>query len=472
MTSFDLTNLIETLQGRPRGEFAGLRVSGIGIDSRTIEPGELFWAIRGERHDGHQFLDDARQRGAVAAVVDRAVEEIDLPQIVVGDTVAALGTLARHHRNRQPGIVIGVTGSVGKTSARQMLHQLLGSKYAGIQSPRNYNNRIGVPLSLLRMRPEHEFAVIEVAASAPGEIRELGAMTRHEVALITSIAEAHLEGFGSIDRILESKAELIETLDRGGFAVLNGDDARLLELSKTLTCPVILYGWGVQNHFQATVVGRDAAGWDFEINGEPFSLPAVSRALLSTAAGVVAIATELGMEIDEIREGLRRFTAPPGRAELKSIGPWTVIDDTYNASPLSVKAACHTLADWPEAARKVLVLGDMLELGDEARRLHREIGVAIGSADIDCLVAHGEFAPQVAASAAQSSTRPRQIADCPHPETLEFILDCWLRPGDLILVKGSRGMRMERVLDWLESRAEQFEQETETEAGRPRRAAA
>lgn len=472
MQSLPLTNLIDILQGRTSGDLVGKNADSVSIDSRTIEAGELFWAIEGESHDGHDFLADAERKGAVAAVVSRVIAEIKIPQIIVEDTTEALGRLARRHRDQQPGIVIGVTGSVGKTTARHMLHCLLSQKYSGIQSPSNFNNQIGVPLSLLQMKPEHEFAVIELAASAPGEIRELGTITRHEVALITSIAEAHLAGFGSIDTILASKAELIETLDEGGFAVLNGDDARLYELSKTLTCPVLLYGRGHQNHFQFTIADREPAGWNFEVNGEPFFLPTVNQALISTAAGAIAIATELGLDIEEIRAGLKQFSPPPSRCELKSIGPWSVIDDTYNASPLSVKAACQTLTDWTTPHRKFLILGDMLELGDDAKRLHSETASAIGAAGIDFLIAHGEFSAEVASNAGRSGTPSHQIADCPTLETMEFILDCWLQPGDVILVKGSRGMRMERIIHWLEQRAAELEQETETHKARPQRAAA
>ncbi|HSG71590.1 MAG TPA: UDP-N-acetylmuramoyl-tripeptide--D-alanyl-D-alanine ligase [Planctomycetaceae bacterium] len=472
MPSLLLTNLTDILQARVSGDLAGRSFSSVSIDSRTIEAGELFWAIEGPHHDGHNYLAEAERQGAVAAVVSRVIDDLHIPQIIVEETTAALGRFARWHRDQQPGIVIGVTGSVGKTTARHMLHGLLSHKYSGIQSPFNFNNQVGVPLSLLQMQPEHEFAVIELAASAPGEIRELGSITRHEVAWITSIAEAHLEGFGSIDQILTSKAELLETLDEGGFAVLNGDDARLYELSKTLSCPVLLYGRGHQNHFQATIVNREPSGWNFEVNGELFFLPAVNPALISTAAGAIAIATELGMDIDEIRTGLRHFTPPSSRCELKTIGPWTVIDDTYNASPLSVRAACQTLTDWTTPHRKFLILGDMLELGLDAKRLHSETASAIGSAGIDYLIAHGEFSAEVASKAARSGTAPHQIADCPTLETIDFTLDCWLQPGDVILVKGSRGMRMERIISWLEQRAAELQQETKTHQARPRRAAA
>jgi UDP-N-acetylmuramoyl-tripeptide--D-alanyl-D-alanine ligase len=351
-------------------------------------------------------------------------------------------------------MVIGVTGSVGKTTTRQMIHSVLSARYRGVQSPRNYNNQFGVPLSLLEIGPQDEYAVIEIGASAPGEVAHLGKTVQHEVAVITSVAEAHLSGFGSIENVLSSKTELVDTLGVGGFVVLNGDDSRLLEYAKQIEHPVYLCGFGPQNHFQVELKQMTAEGMQFKINGEAFHLPVLGRHFLSAAAAAVAIATELGLEVEQIQAGLSRFQPVDGRCSPKKIGPWTVIDDTYNSSPRSMYAACRLLAEWPDSgSRKILVAEDMLELGKSARAYHRLLGEYITGANIDFLLTHGEFAQVVASAAVKRGMAPHQIAVCESLETLELILDCWLKPHDVILVKGSRGMRMERVVESLEEEA-------------------
>lgn len=430
-----------------------MEFSRVRLDSRQCGPGDVFWAVPGERFDGHQFISDAFKRGATAAVVSQPLLK-KLPQVVVENTVEALSEFANWYRRQQASMVIGVTGSVGKTTTRQMIHEVLSARYRGVQSPRNYNNQFGVPLSLLEINPQDEYAVIEIGASAPGEVLQLGQTVQHEVAVITSVSEAHLSGFGSIENVLSSKTELVETLGDGGFVVLNGDDSRLLEYSQQVEHPVYLCGFGPQNHFQVELKQMTAEGMQFEINGESFHLPVLGRHFLNAAAIAVAIATELGLEVEQIQAGLSRFQPVDGRCAPKTIGPWTVIDDTYNSSPRSMHAACRLLADWPDPqARTILVVGDMLELGKSARAYHRQLGGYISGANIDFLLTHGEFAQVVASSAIKRGMAAHQIAVCESLETLELILDCWLKPHDVILVKGSRGMKMERIVEWLEDAA-------------------
>ena len=419
------------------------------LDSRKCRPGDLFWAVRGENQDGHNFIADAINRGAIAAVVSQPLHK-PIPQIVVDETHSALGQFANWHRNQQSGMVIGVTGSVGKTTTRHMIHTVLSEKYDGVQSPKNFNNQFGVPLSLLSMSTDDEFAVIEIAASAPGEVAELGKIAEHEVAVITSIAEAHLAGFGSLERVLESKCELVETLNDSGFVVLNGDDPRLLEYSRQLKKPFYLCGFGPQNHFQIEAVNMTSSGMTFEINGQKFQTSVLGRHFLNAAAISVAIATELGLEVEEIQAGLSQYEPISGRCAPLQIGAWTAIDDTYNASPRSMHAACRLLAEWPESHQKILVAGDMLELGESAVQYHRHLGHTIAESNIDFLITHGEFSESVASAAVNAGMAAHQIAVCDSFETMEVVLDCWLQPNDVVLVKGSRAMKMERALDLIE----------------------
>ncbi|MBD3675146.1 MAG: UDP-N-acetylmuramoyl-tripeptide--D-alanyl-D-alanine ligase [Planctomycetaceae bacterium] len=456
MTPLSFAQLVSAVDGRqhPHGECPNVTFHSVQLDSRKCREGDLFWAVRGENEDGHHFIADAFQRGAVAAVVSQPLQQ-SLPQIIVDDTITALGAFGNWYRRRQSGLVIGVTGSVGKTTTRNMIHTVLSGHYRGVQSPQNFNNQFGVPLSLLSMSEEDEFAVIEVGASAPGEVAQLGKIAEHEVAVITSIAEAHLSGFGSLERTLESKCELIDTLSESGFVVLNGDDPRLLEYSETLEKPFYLCGFGPQNHFRIEAVEMTADGMNFQINGQQLHLPVCGRHFLNAAAIAVAIASELGMEVEEVQSGFSSFTPGSGRCAATEIGPWTVIDDTYNASPRSMHAACRLLSEWPDSsASRILVVGDMLELGESAVAYHRHLGHTIAESDIDFLIAHGDFAKTVAAAASHAGMPGHQIAVCPSFEIMEVLLDCWLQPGDVLLAKGSRAMKMERTLDILTELAE------------------
>lgn len=465
-------NLIAATVGRfdaaapPRESF-----SGVSIDSRTTGRGEVFWALAGETHDGHNFLEQARQRGALAAVVERPIDS-PLPQLLVADSIRALGDFAGWYRERQSALIVGVTGSVGKTTTRRMIHSVLGSAYRGLESPKNFNNRYGVPLSLLSLGSEHEYGVIEMGASAPGEILELGRVARHEIAVITAISEAHLEGFGTLDRVAAAKSEILETLSGGGFAVLNGDCPRVRGVASRTDRPVLFCGFGENNHYRIEHVRALESGLEFRVNGERFTLPAVGRHLLMSAAIAVAIGSEIGLSVADIDAGLRTFTPVEGRCVPRRIGDWTVIDDTYNASPLSMEAACRLLAEWPGAGRRVLVAGDMLELGVDAPRHHRELGRLVAESSIDFLIAHGEFAQDVAEAARRCGAAPHQLADCPTEEVIQLTLDCWLQPGDVVLVKGSRGMRMERIVAGLERLANAREDAHQTQTARPLRACA
>lgn len=456
MNPLPLTQLVSTLNGRqhPPGESLDVRFQTVQLDSRKCREGDLFWAVRGEKLDGHHFIADAFKRGAVAAVVSQPLHQ-PLPQVIVDDTITALGDFGNWYRRQQSGLVIGVTGSVGKTTTRHMIHSVLSARFQGVQSPQNFNNQFGVPLSLLSMSDDDEFAVIEVAASGPGEVAQLGQIAEHEVAVITSIAEAHLSGFGTLEATLKSKCELVDTLSETGFVVLNGDDPRLLSYSETLEKPHYLCGFGPQNHFQIEDVQMDSDGMTFDINGQEFHLPVLGRHFLNAAAIAVAIATELGQEVEEIQNGLSNFMPETGRCAPQQIEPWTVIDDTYNASPRSMHAACRLLDEWPDTSvHKILVVSDMLELGESSVQYHQHLGHTIAESNIDFLITHGEFAKTVATAAFNAGMSGHQIAVSPSFETIEVLLNCWLQPNDVVLVKGSRATKMERTLDILADLAE------------------
>jgi UDP-N-acetylmuramoyl-tripeptide--D-alanyl-D-alanine ligase len=305
---------------------------------------------------------------------------------------------------------------------------------------------VGVPLSLLEIEPRHEYAVIEFGASHVGEIAALAKMAQPEAAVITTIAPAHLADFGSMEQISIAKGELVEAIPSLGFVALNGDDERVRELASRSACRVITFGEGSD----CDVRGRNACVANdritFDVDGAPFSLRAIGRHHLTAALASVAVGRELGLSDHEIAAGLSRFEAVGGRCHGRRIGPWTVIDDTYNANPASMLAACHALRDWQGARNRWLVLGDMLSLGPNSAAFHRELGRSAAEAGIDGVAALGAFADDVIAAAKAHGMSSGRLGTFRNAETLMATLDCWLETDDVVLVKGSRGMQMEQIV--------------------------
>lgn len=421
----------------------------IATDSRQVRPGDLFWALVGERHDGHNYLKEAFQAGAAAAVVERAPDQVAGPVIQVEDTLLALWDFAEYYRRQFDTLVIGVTGSVGKTTTRRMIHSALGANFRGIQSPQNYNNHIGVPLSLLQLDGNDEFAVLELGASSVGEIADLAEIAQPEMGVLTAIRPAHLDEFGSIENIVRAKSELLEALPESGIAVLNGDDDRVRQTADAARCTVRTVGERNDNDLVAHWVRMENGSLRFCVDDDEYEVPAIGRHHLTAALAAIAIAREVGMRSDEIADGLRMFEPAPGRCHLQRIGRWSVIDDTYNANPSSVQAACRVLHDWQGAKKKILVLGDMLCLGDHSEAFHREIGEFAAQSGIEQVIAVGSQAAAVTGSAREAGMDAGRLGACRDLDTAMMLLDCWLEPGDVVLVKGSRGMRMERVVEQL-----------------------
>ena len=434
----------------------------VEIDSRCVRPGDIFWALRGEHHDGHEFLIEARHRKAGTAIVcrDRLAQAQEAwkcgsghdpvpPLIVVEDTLTALAEFARWYRSQQEGLVVGVTGSFGKTTTREMIHAVLSAAHPGVRSLKNFNNHIGLPLSLLELDQSHEFAVLELGASAVGEIAMLAEIAQPEVGVITGIGLAHVEGFGSPEQIVLGKGELLEALPATGFAILPGDDPLTRGMAERSSCPVLFVGESEGNHVRATNVRVANQRLMFEVDHVDYEVPVTGRHFLRAALSALAIAREIGLSPLQIAAGFARFQSVAGRCQVHQIGPWTVIDDTYNANPASMRAACETLRDWQGAHKRLLITGDMLELGSHTAQSHVELGRAAAEAHVDGLLVFGEQSENVIRGALEGGLRPSRLAQCDHFEILLTVLDCVLEPGDVLLVKGSRGMRMERVIEWL-----------------------
>lgn len=459
-------DLLAATGGQPSSE---VRLDGhaglVRTDSRQVTPGDVFWALPGTRADGHDFVGEALRRGAECCVVETDRPAFTgHPRIVVRDSLTALGDFARQHRRASDAMVIGITGSVGKTTTRTMLHAVLSQRFTGCQSPANFNNHVGVPLSLLEIRDRDEFAVIEMGASAVGEIARVAEIARPEAAIITSVAPAHLGDFGSLDAIAQTKGELVEAIPADGFVVLNGDNPRVRDMARRTAARVILVGENPGNDLSPTRIVSTNDLLSITVDSTTFRLKAIGKHHVLSALACLAVAREIGLSDAEIARGFENFQAVPGRCQRLKIGPWTVIDDTYNASPSSMAAACDVLKNWKNAPHKWLVLGDMLALGPESAAFHRDLGALAAEADLNGLAAIGDFASDVVTAVKANGMDPGQLAICQDVSSLMLHLDCWLSPGDVVLIKGSRDMRMERVIEGLKDLAHREEQVSQRRA--------
>ncbi|MFO0962960.1 MAG: UDP-N-acetylmuramoyl-tripeptide--D-alanyl-D-alanine ligase [Phycisphaerales bacterium] len=446
-----------------------LVASGVATDTREPMRGALFVALRGERFDAHQFLAQAAAAGAVAALVDRKAGSYErppgLPLLEVGDTRAALADLARTWRARLRGKVVAITGSSGKTTTRRLVHAALGTTMSGSASPKSYNNDIGVPLTILGADAAHGYLVAEIGMSNPGEIAPLSRLAAPQVAIITMAGRAHLGGMGSVDAIIQEKSSLVDGLHTTGIALVNGDQPRLVAAVQARLKPgVRLVTFGTSPGCQWRLVGRQALGERQSVRiAEPdgtewsceLGLPGDYNAMNALAAA--ACARLLGVDPARVGAAFAAIAPSEMRMVRQELGGLAVYNDAYNANPDAVQAALRAFAELGAGARRrVAVLGDMLELGDASAALHAEVARAAVASGAGLLVFVG------AESAHGAQEARRLVAEGGAPEILHVpALDDAgvariaqaLRPGDAILLKGSRGSRMERLVQALAARA-------------------
>lgn len=452
---------------RPR---EGASPQGASIDTRSLKPGQVFFAIKGQRVDGHAYLDAAAAAGASLAVIDTPETSGDLGRfhgamgvLRVESTPAALLRLgAACRRAMGTTRVISIGGSNGKTTTTRLVEAVLASRLRGTASPKSFNNALGVPLTLLNAAPGDAFVAAEVGTNAPGEIAELASVVRPDAAVITSIGREHLEGLGSLEGVAREEAAILPELAPGGTAILNADAPHLLDLARTMLAgrrdvAVVTFGAAEGADLRLTAIEQDRGGIIATINGrETYRAPLLGRHNAWNVAAAVAVGKRLGLDAAAINEGLARAKAPEHRLTRVSAAGVEVIDDSYNANPESMRAALETFAEVAsEAPRRVLILGDMLELGPDAGALHAEIGRYAGelrAAEAAMFVGPLSEAGARAMSAAAPRTAVRHFAD-KGEATIEAIAGV-LRPGDCVLLKGSRGMGLERVLAALTARSE------------------
>jgi UDP-N-acetylmuramoyl-tripeptide--D-alanyl-D-alanine ligase len=436
------------------------RVAGVSIDSRTIRVGELFFAIHGPRHDGHDHVAAALERGALAAVVaeSRARQFPDALRgscLVVDDTLRALHQLATAVRLAWGKKIAGVTGSVGKTTTKEILAALLGAKLRVLKSEGNFNNAYGLPLTLFRLEDEHDAAVLEMGMSRRYELQELAAIAKPDVGVVTRVAPAHLEFFASVEEIALAKRELIEGLNgRDSVAVLNADDPLVAAFASHAPGRVLTYGIDNPGDYRAEAIeDRGALGSAFVLveNGKRtrLELALPGRHVISNALGALAAASVWGIGAAEAQTVFRTLHAPAMRGELlRFTNGAALINDSYNSSPAALQAMIKVLAATPGYRRRILAAGEMRELGATSAQLHREAGkFAAETKKIDWVVAvEGDAADIVEGAVAGGVPRSQTKVFASSEEAAKFLAD-FVAPGDLLLVKGSRGVKMERVVE-------------------------
>ena len=450
MQSIDINDVIKTIQGTAVGPTCG-SITSICTDTRKLIPGALFFALKGENTDGHIYVKNALNAGALAVVVEKEIPDLSGTQLIVPDALHALGVLASYYRSRFHIPMIGLTGSVGKTSTREMIACALSSRYKTHSNAKNYNNEIGVPLTLFGLEEKHQAGVLEMAMRGKGQIASLAQMVKPTVGIITNIGLSHIEILGSRDEIAQAKSELLEYLPDDGFVALNAEDDYFDLLSMKAPCRVVSYGIEKRTDLCASgITFRNGGEPSFMINGRPINLriPGVHHIINATAA--CAVAVSLGVSVEESIEALEEYDAPEMRLQvLHTPFEHTVLNDTYNAAPDSMRSALETLRVIGRGkGRTVAILGDMKELGDRSEAAHRYVGEMAGACCTGPVITVGDDSLHISRSAATILGSDQVVHFTSMAEAMEQI-PALLHNGDIVLIKGSRAMQMERLLDIL-----------------------
>jgi len=428
---------------------------GYSIDSRTLQPGDLFFAVRGERLDGHDYVEAALAKGAVAAVVESAQARRfgdHSKLLVVEDCLHALQRLGAAVRRLWGKPVIGVTGSAGKTTTKECIAHVLGARHHVLKSQGNLNNHFGMPLQLLKLQPEHDIAVIEMGMSHAGEITALAELAKPDCGVVTMVAPVHLEFFDSVAAIARAKYELIESLHAGGIAVLNADDEYVSQFGRDFHGRVVMFGLHKPADVSAqNIQSRGSEGSSFEIvaNGKRARaiLPLLGEHNIYNALAGVAVGLQYGVPLDVAAESLASLSAGDKRGEILHIAGATVINDCYNSNPKALDSMVRSLARIP-AQRRIVIAGEMLELGPAGEEMHRQAGESMATQGVDQLIGVRGLAQAMVEGARQAGVKAEFVST---PEEAGEWLRREIRPGDVVLLKASRGVRLERALErWRE----------------------
>jgi UDP-N-acetylmuramoyl-tripeptide--D-alanyl-D-alanine ligase len=446
---------IARLTGGRLERSSGRPIRGAAVDSRRVQPGNLFVALPGERTDGHEHLAAAVEAGAAALLVSRpgalpeAIGEVSL--IRVAHPLAALHALAGAWRSRFDPLTVGITGSIAKTSTKEAVAAVLATRLRTLKTEGNENNEIGLPLTVLRLAADDRALVLEMGMYVEGEIADLVRIARPRIGVVTAVQPVHLARIGSIDAIETEKGRLVESLPPGGTAILNADDPRVARMAERTGARVLTYGFDPRADVRAEAIesiGADGMRFDLRsaTGGRPITISLLGRHAVHNALAAAAVGIAAGLDLEAIAAGLAADRGAAHRGELIRLGDVTVFDDSYNAAPASMLAALDVLAGL--RGRRIAVLGEMLELGDESAAGHRQVGQAAGQI-ADLLIVVGDAAEDIAAGALETGLEPERILRVADGEAAHDALRPRLIPGDVVLVKASRGIGLDRLVDAL-----------------------
>ncbi len=452
MPEITLKQIIQWCRGQLIGGDPQQQVTGVSIDSRALQPGELFVALKGERHDAHDFINKDLCAKAGALLVRDAYawacrsDSVATPMIAVLDTLTALQEVSRHYRLQHDVPGVAVTGSNGKTTTKDLIARVLGATRSVHATRGNLNNHIGLPLTLLGLENHHHMLVVELGMNHPGEIDQLAALARPQVGVITNVGPVHLEFMGTLENVYAAKLELaghVQTL------FVNGDDPQLLARAQKLQKNVRTFGFGEHCDFVAHSVQVGAAANRFSVQNQAFEIVLPGRHNIYNALGAIAVARYFGDDWGAIADALNSAKITGLRSEVIRLKNLTILNDSYNANPQSMRAALQMLREYEPAKRRVAVLGDMFELGETALQHHYELGQFVAELKIDALIAIGAYAQTVLDGAIANSFDKNRILAIELSENAAPLIRERLEPDDVVLIKGSRGMKMERLVQAL-----------------------
>lgn len=452
MKNLTLKNITKACNGIYHGEEAFLdkEISSVTTDSRTVTDGSLFFAITGERRDGHDYIPGTYEKGALCCISERELPCESHPYIQVSSSLEALKALASFYRDSLDIKVIGITGSVGKTSTKEMIASVLEQKYNVLKTLGNFNNAIGLPLTIFRLREEHEIAVLEMGISEFGEMTVLTNIAKPDVVVMTNIGQCHLESLKSRDGILKAKSEIFECINPNGAIFLNGDDDKLSTLKEVKGITPHFFGLDTQLEAYADAVkdmGLEGTACTIHLTDNRISttISVPGHHMLYNALAGASIGRYLGLSDEQIKAGIEALRPVSGRNNLIKTNGMSVIDDCYNANPVSMKASIDVISS--AIGRKVCILGDMFELGKKEKQLHYEVGTHLASKNIDVLITVGTLAKELATGASVDSHL--EIHSFDTLEALTKELSSLLKAGDTILVKASHGMEFTKIVELL-----------------------
>lgn len=449
MESLSLIEVIKAVCGQCPLAIEDTRINHVSTDSRKVERGNLYIALEGELFDGHDFVQDAIAKGAVAVIVSKPVEAVkNAVVILVENTLTALWQLATYYREQLAKPVVAITGSVGKTSTKDMVATILSAKYHIHKSQGNFNNHIGMPMTILGLEKNHDAIVVEMGMRGFGEIRTLTHIAKPSIAMITNIGLSHIERLESQENILKAKLEIVEGLDENGVLILNANDPLLAHVEQSITQRIVYIGVDTPADYMAHTVedlGEEGVHFKIKLKNQEYDvqIPAVGKHNVYNVLFGIACGIELGMSPEEILEGIKKYQPEKMRLNLIEKDGIKFINDSYNASPDSMRAALQVLGSLAKGGRAIAILGNMFELGHMASSAHYDVGKMCVENNVDFTAIIGENAKDIALGI--SDSEKYKIFDT--HEAIVLYMKESLRMGDVVLVKGSRGMQMERILE-------------------------